>query len=109
MTFRPCLKRSQKARFQCLDLGDGQVPAWCEAEALTSLGSCTMPNISERHSGAGECSLSQILEADAPARYSLSPRACAGILRRAGRRGRELPLLLRVALEVQAGEPGPSP
>ena len=109
MTFRPCLKRSQKARFQCLDLGDGQVPAWCEAEALTSLGSCTMPNISERHSGAGVCFLSAILQENAPERYSLSPKACAGILRRAERRGKELPPLLRVALEVQAGEPGPSP
>ena len=48
---------------------------------------------------AEECSLSQILEANAPAKYFLSPRACAGILRRAERRGKKLPPLLEQALK----------
>lgn len=103
MTIRLCLKRSQRPKFQCLVLDGGQMPEWYEAEALISLGACTMPNISERHSDAGECFLSQILEVNAPEKYSLSPRACAGILKRAERRGRALPPLLKAALEKQAG------
>ena len=102
VTLRLCWKRSQKPKFQCLVLGGGQTPEWYEAEALTSLGACTMPNISEQHSGAGASFLSQILEANAPAKYSLSPKACQGILRRAERRGKELPPMLRMALEQQA-------
>lgn len=77
------------------------MPEWYEAETLISLGACTTPNISEQHSGAGECFLSQILEGNAPGKYSLSPRACAGILKRAERRGRALPPLLKAALEKQ--------
>ena len=46
--------------------------------------------------------LSSILMEDVPDRYSLSPKACQGILRRAARRGKELPEVLRVALERQA-------
>ena len=104
VTIRPCWKRSQKARFQCLILDGGQMPEWYEAEGLTSLGSCRIPNISERHSGAGVCSLLQILQDDAPDRYSLSPKACAGILKRAERRNKDLPPMLRQALEEQAGK-----
>ena len=102
VTIRPCWKRSQKARFQCLILDGGQMPEWYEAEGLTSLGSCTIPNISERHSGAGVSFLSQILEANAAEKYSLSPKACQGILRRAERRGNDLPPMLKTALEQQA-------
>ena len=103
VTLRLCLKRSQKPKFQCLVLDNGQTPAWYEAEALTSLGACTTPNTSEQHSGAGVSFLSQILEANAPAKYSLSPKACKGILRRAERRGKDLPPMLKMALEQQAG------
>jgi hypothetical protein len=57
------------------------------------------------HSAAVVCSLSDILETgDVPQRYYLTPRACAGILRRAERRGKELPVQLRVALEA-VGKP----
>ena len=104
VTLRLCLKRSQKPKFQCLVLDNGQTPAWYEAEALTSLGACTTPNISEQHSGAGVSFLSQILEANAAEKYSLSPKACQGILRRAERRGKELPPMLKTALEQQARE-----
>jgi hypothetical protein len=52
---------------------------------------------------AAVCSLSQILETGAvPQRYFLSPKACAGILRRAERRGKKLPEPLRLALEQVA-------
>lgn len=54
---------------------------------------------------AGVCSLSDILETGAvPQRYFLSARACAGILRRAAKRGQVLPSALSQALaQVAAG------
>ena len=102
VTLRLCCKRSQKPRFQCLILGDGPTPEWYEAEELISLGACTTPNISEQHSDAGTCSLSLILEENAPDKYFLSPKACEGILNRAERRGKHLPPLLQAALEEQS-------
>jgi len=103
---RPCSKRSQRAKFQCLDLDAGQAPEWSEAEDLISLGSLKTPNITERHSEEGGCLLSSILQdqVDVPEKYSLSPRACQGILRRANARGKELPSMLKAALEARATE-----
>ena len=46
--------------------------------------------------------LSQILQVSVPSTYFLSPKACQGILRRASARGKELPEVLRIALEQQA-------
>ena len=55
---------------------------------------------SECPSAAVASSLSDILETGAvPRRYFLSAKACAGILRRAAKRARALPPLLRMALE----------
>jgi hypothetical protein len=63
-----------------------------------------MRNSSEFRSGGVESSLSEILETGRIApRYFLSPRACAGILRRAAKRGKKLPDLLAAALESVAG------
>jgi len=54
-------------------------------------------------SDGGVCSLSDILETgDVPQRYFLSARACKGILRRAEKRGKELPEALRHALKAVA-------
>jgi hypothetical protein len=51
----------------------------------------------------GVCSLSDILETgDLPQRYFLSAKACRGILRRADKRGKELPQALRLALMKNA-------
>jgi hypothetical protein len=97
------LGRSQKPRFQYLNLEDGQTPEWCEAAALTSLGGCLTPNISESPSGAGASFLSAILEERAPEKYYLSKKACEGILRRAAKRGKELPPLLKEALLARCG------
>ena len=65
---------------------------------------------SECRSADGECSssepsLAEILEPpqNVPARYSLSAKAAAGILRRAEKRGRTLPEHLAAALENVAG------
>jgi len=56
-------------------------------------------NTTEWHSDAAVCSLSDTLETgDLPQRYYLSARACQGILRRAEKRGKALPELLRHAL-----------
>ena len=56
-------------------------------------------NTGECPSAARESTLSQILQANAPTKYYLSAKACAGILRRAERRGKELPPILKEALE----------
>lgn len=55
-------------------------------------------NTGESPSAARESTLSQILDLNAPEKYSLSARACRGILNRAQRRGKELPDMLRDAL-----------
>lgn len=62
-------------------------------------------NGSEWPSDAVVCLLSDVLEiSGVPLRYSLSAKACAGILRRAAARGKELPEALRLALEARAME-----
>ncbi len=59
-------------------------------------------------SDGSACSLSDVLETgDLPQRYYLSRRACAGILRRAEKRGKELPLHLHAALTAAAEEDMP--
>ena len=50
-----------------------------------------------------ESHLSQILEADARQKYCLSAKACKGILNRANRRSKGLPMELEQALKAQAG------
>lgn len=54
------------------------------------------------HSVAEESRLSQILEEMPQEKYSLSAKACLGILRRAERRGKDLPKLLKVVLIRQS-------
>ena len=58
-------------------------------------------NTGEYPSDVVESTLSAILEANVPEKYYLSAKACEGILRRAERRGKQLPEMLRVALEQQ--------
>ena len=53
--------------------------------------------------GGGVSSLADILEdGDVPQKYFLSSRACNGILRRADKRGKEIPPALRQALKTVA-------
>lgn len=52
---------------------------------------------------ASVCSLSQVLENGVAPKYFLSAKACAGILRRAAKRGKELPEPLAHALRQAAG------
>ena len=58
--------------------------------------------ISLYHNGVGESHLSQILEDYPHPRYSLSAKACQGILNRASRRGKKLPEMLEKALVEQS-------
>ena len=62
----------------------------------------SMLNTGESPSDVAESTLSQILQVGVPETYYLSPRACQGILRRASVRGKELPTVLKIALERQA-------
>jgi hypothetical protein len=62
-------------------------------------------NTLEYPSGAVASSLSDILETgDVPQRYFLSATACRGILRRAEKRGKELPVALKSALLAVASQ-----
>ena len=75
------------------------------SSGLGSRGVCWTHNSSEFPSDAVGSSLSHILErGNLPPRFYLSPKACAGILRRAQRRGKELPPALKEALEAQAAK-----
>ena len=72
---------------------------------LMSRGECLMLNTLESPNAAVECSLSDVLEVQGGAhlpKYSLSPKAAAGILRRATKRGKVLPQPLQTALEQVA-------
>lgn len=95
-------KRSQRAKFQCLNLESGQKADWCEYQTVKSLGELSTPNIGESPSVENVSILSQILEAEVPEKYYLSPKACSGILRRAEKRGKNLPPLLEAVLKAQA-------
>lgn len=62
---------------------------------------CWTLNTSEWPKDAAVCSLSDTLETgDVPHRFFLSAKACQGILRRAEKRGKNLPTDLRLALEA---------
>src|SRR5574343_755864 len=78
---------------------DGERKAWRWVSMDSSSGPCLTRSSSEWRSGAVVCSLSSTLETGAiDRRYYLSPKACAGILRRAERRGKTLPRALSEAL-----------
>ncbi len=77
-------------------------PGWQNQGRWTLRGQCWTHSGSESRNAAAVCSLSQILEESAPPKYWLSPKAARGILRRAEKRGRELPEQLRLALTLVA-------
>ena len=79
------------------DAGHSQERSW--VTATVSRGGSSTRNTGECPSAAKESTLWQILQENAPEKYYLSAKACEGILRRAERRGRELQLTLREALE----------
>lgn len=58
------------------------------------------------HSVAEESRLSQILEVNPLPKYNLTAKACQGILRRAERRGKDLPERLKAVLLMQSASGG---
>ena len=99
-----CLKNSRKSQagtYLYLDLraesGIMQERSW---ETVTvSPGASSMRNTGECPRDANVSTLSQILQENAPEKYYLSATACQGILNRAKKRGKELPTMLKEALE----------
>ena len=103
VTFNRCLKKSDRPIFQCLIVEDGLEPEWLEVKSAESHGECLMLNFGASPNTERGSSLSQVLEnGGGTYRYSLTPKACAGILRRAKERGKCLPEMLETVLARQA-------
>ena len=81
---------------------DGQTRVWLLDPNEAQPGEFSILNISAWPNDASVCSLSQVLEKNCPRKYFLSSRACAGILRRAEKRGKVLPMQLEAALRAVA-------
>ncbi len=87
---------------------NGRTLVLCMDPGEQSHGGPWTPNTSDWPNDAAVCSLSQVLETGSiPPRFFLSGTACAGILRRAEKRGKKLPPALQLALQtvVQPMEP----
>jgi len=86
----------------CRTMEESRLECFSESWGNSGMGSPTeflTLNSLEYHKDAAVCSLSDVLETgDVPQRYFLSAKACRGILRRAEKRGKELPMALRQAL-----------
>ena len=81
--------------------GESAFVSYVTSTDLQHQGFCLTLNLSERPRVANPILLSEVLEEEADAKYELSAKACAGILNRANRRGKQLPDILREALERQ--------
>ena len=95
-------QESPKKMPMFLDLTEnGQIAdaSWEMGGAL--LGRFTMHSFGELPREDADCRLSEILVDTPHPKYSLSAKACKGILTRADRRGKGLPEILRKALENQ--------
>lgn len=122
-TSTPCWKKlrvSQNQDFLYLDCrksGNGQKQEPLTVMGGLSLGELTTLNAGEKpsetavqemlsvwgpHSVAEESRLSQILEVNPLPKYNLTAKACLGILRRAERRGKDLPERLKAVLIQQS-------
>ena len=109
-TLRQSSKRSSASQnrkppiLKCLKkdgpLGGATTMRWEDDGAW--LGECMTRNTGESPNAAAGSRLSQILEATPQEKYSLSAKACQGILRRAERRGKDLPKLLKAVLLMQS-------
>lgn len=112
-TLRQSSKKSSKSQnrkrpiFKCLNmdgLHGGATATWEDDGAW--LIESTMRNGGECPNAAVESRLSPILEEAPPTKYYLSRAACQGILRRAERRGKDLPEQLKQALLIQSASGG---
>jgi hypothetical protein len=90
---------------QTKDWISGSLPKSLPNSGMAFAGEYLTLNTLEWGSDAVESFLSDILETgDLPAKYYLSPKACQGILRRSKERKKDLPPVLKEALERQAQE-----
>lgn len=126
-TSQPCWKKlrvSQNQDFLYLDCrksGNGQKQEPLTVMGGLSLGELTTLRTGEKpsetavqemlsvwgpHSVAEESRLSQILEENPLPKYNLTAKACLGILRRAERRGKDLPERLKQVLLMQSASGG---
>ena len=95
--------KTPRQMFLCRKAGAGCTRARSWATVILSPGASSTPRrAGASHKDGNVFLLSSILEDTVPERFSLSPKACQGILRRAEKRGKELPEVLKVALERQA-------
>ena len=122
-TSQPCWKKLRVLQNQdflyldCRKSGNGQKQEPSTVMGGLSLGELTTLRTGEKpsetavqemlsvwgpHSVAEESRLSQILEASPLPKYNLTAKACLGILRRAERRGKDLPKLLKAVLIRQS-------
>ena len=85
--------------YLCLKTGYGNLLGWSWETVGALPGESMTLNTGEYPSAVRESTLSQILQQNVPEKYYLSPKACQGILNRAQRRGKELPKMLKEALE----------
>ena len=92
-------KKSNPIFLSLMADGTTRALSWETDSAL--LGEYSTHSFGESPNVAVESHLSQILEENPHPKYSLSAKACRGILRRAKRRGKSLPPLLQSALEEQ--------
>ena len=111
-TSTPSSKRSApsaRKTLMFLDLREGMggnlLGAYWEMDTVLP-GEYMTLNTGESPNVVRESTLSQILQVNAPEKYSLSPKACAGIIRRAEKRHKELPDMLREALMEVVGRSG---
>ena len=111
-TSKPSSRKSSKSSAQTLptflylQIGNGQSQdaSWVTEKTdvlFPSPGEYTMHSFGESPNEENASLLSQILEECPHQKYSLSAKACQGILRRADKRGKELPEVLKKALETQ--------
>ena len=113
-TSQPSSKKSSKSQSRmpvCLCVyptEDGQNRGATTLRMVSGqlLGDYTMHSFGESPSEENASRLSQILEDCPLPKYSLSVTACEGILRRAEKRGKELPKELKEALLRQCGSGG---
>lgn len=122
-TSQPCWKKLRVSQNQdflyldCRESGNGQKQEPSTVMGGLSLGELTTLRTGEKpsetavqemlsvwgpHSVAEESRLSQILEVNPLPKYNLTAKACQGILRRAERRGKDLPKLLKAVLIRQS-------
>lgn len=104
-----CWKKRQELRIKeplFLDLrtGSGGLAGVSWETGGVLLGEYSTHSFGECPSVAVESRLSQILEENPHPKYYLSEKACRGVLRRAEKRGKELPPILKEALGILANE-----